>query len=76
MFIASSIVYVINFFYQIIISRILGSSGYCELIILILLIFISGSIMETFKISITKFVSTYNMQKNNYKLKNFFKKNN
>ena len=53
-------------------GRILGPSGYGELTTLISLIFISGAITGTFQTSVTRFVSTYNAQNNNYKIKKFF----
>ena len=71
-FIASSLVNLLNFFYQIIMGRILGPSGYGELTTLISLIFISGAITGTFQTSVTRFVSAYNVQNNNYKIKKFF----
>ncbi|MHB8276904.1 MAG: oligosaccharide flippase family protein [Candidatus Humimicrobiaceae bacterium] len=71
-FITSSIVNVINFFYQIIMGRILGPSGYGELTTLISLLFISGAITGTIQTSTTRYISAYNAQNNAYKIKNFF----
>jgi len=71
-FITSSIVNVINFFYQVLMGRILGPSGYGELSTLISLLFISGAITGTFQTSVTRYVCAYNAQNNAYKIKNFF----
>ncbi|MHB1335445.1 MAG: oligosaccharide flippase family protein [Candidatus Humimicrobiaceae bacterium] len=71
-FITSSLANIINFFYQIIMGRILGPSGYGELNTLISLLFISGAITGTFQTSVTRYISAYNAHNDVYKIKNFF----
>ncbi|MHB8276135.1 MAG: oligosaccharide flippase family protein [Candidatus Humimicrobiaceae bacterium] len=71
-FITSSVGNLINFFYQIIMGRVLGPSGYGELTTLISLLFISGAITGTFQTSVTRYISAYNAQNNVYKIKNYF----
>ena len=71
-FVASSLANIINFFYQMIMGRLLGPSEYGVLTTLISLIFISGAITGTFQTSATRYVSAYNTHNNAYKIKNFF----
>ena len=71
-FIATSIANLINFFYQIIMGRILGPSGYGELATLISLIFISGALTSAFQSSVARSATVYNVERNNYKIKQFF----
>ena len=73
-FVASSIASLINFFYQIIMGRLLGPSEYGVLTTLISLLYIAGAISGTFQTSATRNISTYNAQNNKYKIKNFFNK--
>ena len=73
-FIASSLVNLINFFYQIIMGRLLGPSEYGVLTTLISLLYIAGAITGTFQTSVTRNIATYNAQNNKYKIKNFFNK--
>jgi O-antigen/teichoic acid export membrane protein len=62
----------INFFYQIIMGRLLGPSEYGVLTTLISLLYIGSAITGTFQTSVTRNISAYNAQNNKYKIKNFF----
>jgi O-antigen/teichoic acid export membrane protein len=73
-FIASSIANLINFFYQIIMGRLLGPSEYGVLTTLISLLYVAGAITGTFQTSVTRNISAYNAQNNKYKIKIFFNK--
>jgi O-antigen/teichoic acid export membrane protein len=73
-FVASSIVNIINFFYQMIMGRLLGPSEYGVLTTLISLLYIAGAITGTFQTSVTRNIAAYNAQNNKYKIKNFFNK--
>ena len=73
-FIAASIVNLINFFYQIIMGRILGPSEYGVLTALISLLYISGALTGALQTSVIRYVSAYNAQNNMFKIKNFFNK--
>jgi len=73
-FIATSIVNLINFFYHVIMGRILGPSEYGVLTALISLLYISGALTGTLQTSVTRYISTYNAQNNLFKIKNFFNK--
>lgn len=73
-FVASSIANLINFFYQIIMGRLLGPSEYGVLTTMFSLLYISGAITGTFQTSVTRNIAAYNAQNNKYKIKNFFNK--
>jgi len=73
-FIASSVANLINFFYQVIMGRLLGPSEYGVLTTLISLLYVAGAITGTFQTSVTRNISTYNAQNNEYKIKSFFNK--
>jgi len=71
-FIASILANLINFFYQIIMGRLLGPAEYGVLTTLISLLYISGAITGTFQTSTTRYISTYYAQDNKYIIKKFF----
>ena len=73
-FIASSLANLINFFYQVIMGRLLGPSEYGVLTTMISLLYIAGAITGTFQTSVTRNVSAYTAQDNKYKIKKFFDK--
>ncbi len=72
MFIATSAVNLINFFYHIIMGRLLGPSEYGVLTSIISFLFISSAIMGTVQTTSAKYASIYMAQDSIVKIRSFF----
>jgi len=71
-FIATSIVNLINFFYHMTMARLLGPSEYGILTSIISILFITGTIVGTINITVTKYTSIYHAEENTGKIRTFF----
>jgi len=72
MFIATSVVNITNFFYHIIMGRLLGPSEYGVLTSIISFLFISSAIMATVQTTSARYASVHMAQDSIVKIKSFF----
>ncbi|MCL4384854.1 MAG: oligosaccharide flippase family protein, partial [Cyanobacteria bacterium] len=71
-FLATLVVNITNFFYQIIMGRLLGPSEYGVLNVIFSFLLVAAAIMGTAQTTSAKYSSIYSAEKNNEKIRTFF----